>query len=246
MLKNSSTIQNTWLNRISHRTSALIWGGGERVQRYFSLDKQNEMLAQENFVLTQKVLEYESLLGERAAAESTEAFAGAGHFEMIPARLIRLSRNSQQNYLAIDKGSADGIKPYSGVITSNGVVGIISAVDRHHAYGLSFMNTNFNLSARIGRNGMVAPLGWRGTGTDKAIIRNLALHNAVAPGDTVWTSGFSDFFPAGIPLGVTEESVRTFGATVEVNVRLFQDFSCLEYVTVVRGINQEETNTPEL
>lgn len=233
MLGSSSTIQNTWFNRMSHRTASFFWSGGQRVRSYFSLERQNGILAEENFELLQKVIEYESLLGEKAALGEVDWIVSDSLLKMVPARVIRATMDSQENHIVIDKGYEDGIEPDSGIITGRGVVGIISAVDRHRSYGLSFMNSNFILSARIGREGIIVPLQWKGTGTDRAVIREMSLHNVIEPGDTVWTSGFSDYFPADIPLGITEKTSLTFGATSEVEVRLFQDFSCLKYVTVV-------------
>jgi rod shape-determining protein MreC len=59
-------------------------------------------------------------------------------------------------------------------------------------------------------------------------------------GDTVYTSGFSSIFPPDIPLGVTGESRIVNGATSEIKVRLFEDFSALRHVTIVENLGREE------
>lgn len=244
MLNRSSSIQNTWINRISHRTMAMLWGGSEKIHKYFSLDKQNQALAEENFELTRKLIEYESLIREKEILDSS-GILESGRFAMIPARIVRISRNQQQNYIILDKGAEDGVLPNSGIMTSHGVVGIISAVDKHYSYGMSFLNSNFSVSARVGKGGMTAPMQWTGEGLGNAIIRDLPRHYKVEPGDTVWTSGFSDFFPSGIPLGTVTETVLTFGATSESHVDLFQDFSSLDYVIILRACFQDELNQIE-
>ena len=54
----------------------------------------------------------------------------------------------------------------------------------------------------------------------------------MTPGDTVWTSGHSSVFPAGIPLGTTDRMRIVAGASSEVDVHLFENFSAVRYVTV--------------
>lgn len=240
MLSSSSTLQDIWLNRLSHRIMAAIWGGQEKVRNYFSLEKSNEMLAQQNFELSQKVRRYENHFSLQERTNALNSFGGHDMFEFSTARIVQMTTNTQHNYFVIDKGSEDGIAVNSGVITENGVVGIIDAVDKHFSYGLTFMNSNVSVSARIGRNGLVVPMNWDGLHSGKALLRNISVHIDIAPGDTVWTSGMSLFFPPDIPLGVTGESRMVFGSTSEVDVYLFQDFSSLKYVSVASNVHLDE------
>jgi rod shape-determining protein MreC len=59
-------------------------------------------------------------------------------------------------------------------------------------------------------------------------------------GDTVYTSGHSLMFPPDIPLGVAGEARVINGATNEIRVDLFQDFTAIRYVTVVHNTAIEE------
>ena len=68
----------------------------------------------------------------------------------------------------------------------------------------------------------------------------LPAHLETAPGDTVWTSGFSGIFPPDIPLGITGESRLVDGAVKEMKVELFLDFGALRHVTVVENLDREE------
>ncbi len=238
MLHGSRSLQSLWLNRLSHRTMAALWGGGERLRSYFSLDRENRDLARENFELSEALRRYreqEAHLEEQTA----EADFGRG-FRYIPASIVKLSRNSQHNYIIINKGSADGVRPRSGIITGEGVVGIVDAVDRHYAYGITLLNPLLSVSARVGRDGMVAPLEWNGRQSDRAVLRELPAHYEVQPGDTVWTSGFSSIFPSDIPLGIAGKTRLMSGSTNEVEVQLFIDFGALRYVTVVDNPEKEE------
>ena len=153
---------------------------------------------------------------------------------------MKISRNKQHNYFILDKGYEDGVQPQSGVITPSGIVGIIDAVDKHYSYGLSFMNTGISISARLGNEGAVGPLTWDGVSMDGAVLKEIPLQYKYAPGDTVWTSGYSSLFPPDIPLGIAGSSKVVNGAVNEIDVDLFQNFTALRYVTVVSNSGREE------
>lgn len=243
MLKNSATLQNIWINRASHFIMGKLWSGGETVRNHFSLEKQNAALYEENFRLNEQLRAYR--LAEEAEKETGAVVTPSLRFKYIPATVTKISRNSSHNYIILNKGSEDGVKPYSGIITSKGVVGIISAVDKHYSYGLTLMNTNVSVSSRVGETGTVGPLIWDGRHSNKALLKDLPLHYNMAIGDTVRTSGFSSIFPPDIPIGVTGQTTVADGSTNVTEVTLFEDFSTLRYVTVVENPERAEISDLE-
>ncbi len=238
MLHASSTLQDIWLNRISHRTMALLWRSGEAVRSQFRLDRMNRELQEENALLQERLRAYGRL--ETGAEELAHAAAReAESFRYIPATVVKASRNRTRNYIILNKGSEDGVHPHSGIISDRGVVGIVEAVDRHYSYGLTLMNPGMSVGARIGRDGSVAPLSWDGRSSDGALLHDLPLHHPVTAGDTVRTSGYSSVFPPDVPIGVTGATRQVDGSTLQVKVTLFQDFSTLRYVTVVENLDRD-------
>lgn len=239
LLRRTSTLQDIWLNRMSHAVMGRLWSSGENLRNRFFLQKQNDALRAENFELQEKLRTYE--LAAEAARERGSGVAGTDHrFNYIPATVIKVSRNTSHNYIILNKGRADGVKPHSGIISENGVVGIVSAVDEHYCYGLTMMNNKISVSSRVGRDGIVAPLVWDGRHADKAYLTDLPLQYPIAEGDTVVTSGFSNIFPADIPIGVTGLSNMVNGSTNRTEVFLFQSFSALRYVTIVDNPERAE------
>lgn len=234
LLRSSSTLQNIWMNRASHRTMAFLWGSGETVRSQFQLDELNRSLQAENARLQERLRAYEALDAEREELDRM-AVRSAANYRYMPATVVKMSRNRTHNYIILNKGSEDGVHPQSGIISDLGVVGIVQAVDKHYSYGLTLMNPQMSIGARIGGSELVAPLTWDGRHSGRALLSNLPPHFSVAPGDTVRTSGFSSIFPPDIPIGVTGESRLVDGSTRQVDVELFQDFSRLRYVTVVEN-----------
>lgn len=244
LLSRSSTLQNIWINRASHRAMGSLWSSGESVRNHFSLEKQNSLLAEENARLNESLRYYRRLEALRGGNGADSVSQRSG-FRYTPATIVKMSRNTAHNYIILDKGSEDGILPHSGIITPQGVVGIIDAVDKHYSYGLTLMNNNVSVSSRVGDTGIVGPLVWDGRNSNGAYLKDVPLHYTVQPGDTVYTSGFSIIFPPDIPIGIAGQTKIADGSTQQVSVTMFQDFSALRYVTVVENPDRAEISSLE-
>lgn len=238
MLSHNSQMQRLWVARISHGFMAKTWGTTQAISNYFSLKSQNDKLALENDSLRRMVRSFE--IEARAADPAWQPVMRDDGFLHIPATIIKSSSNTQHNYLIVDKGSEDGVTRNSGIITSEGVIGIVDAVSAHYSYGISFLNAELYISARLGDSGAVGPLAWDGKHTDGAILKEIPLQFKFEPGDTVFTSGYSAIFPPDIPLGVTGDSKIINGATNEIKVSLFQNHQALKYVTIVVNTKADE------
>ena len=239
MLHSSSTLQNIWINRFSHNVMAVGWGNVERMRSYFGLREQNQILAGRNYELFKELQHYKELERSMKAMARLDSANLPPRFNYIPAEITAMGTNTRHNYIIVDKGADNGVRPGSAIVTPNGVVGMIYTVDKHYSYGISLMNDRMNVSARIGREGIVAPLQWDGVRTDHAILRDIPLHLDIPAGDTVWTSGISKVYPPDIPLGTTEGSRVVDGAVGVVDVHLFVDFASLRYVILAENPDHE-------
>ena len=243
MLNHNNSMQRLWTMRLSHGFMAKTWGFTQKVRGYFSLAGQNEELALENHRLREMIREYED--AAKATDISLQSVTRDDGFVYTPAQIIKSGTNSQHNYLILDKGSEDGIVQNSGIISSKGVIGIVDAVSRHYSYAISFLNTEVNISSRLGGTGAVGPLAWDGKNTDGAILKEIPLQYRYSPGDTVYTSGYSVIFPPDITLGTAGDASIINGATNEITVNLFQDYTALKFVTIVRNTRAAEIEALE-
>ena len=239
MLHSSSTLQNIWINRISHNAMASIWGGVQNIRGYFGLREQNDILAGRNYELFKELQHYKEMERAGKAIARLDSAGLTPRFNYIPAEITAMGTNTRHNYIIVDKGADNGVRPGSSIVTPNGVVGMVYAVDRHYSYGLTLMNDKVSVSSRIGREGAVAPLRWDGRRTDHATIRDIPMHLEIPVGDTVWTSGISKVYPPDIPLGVTEGTRVEDGAVRVVDVHLFVDFASLRYVILAENPDRE-------
>ena len=231
MLSSSSSVQNFFITRNLQGLAGRFWGISESVSRYFSLPKENKALADDIFELNKKISKMTRAL-EIAKLDSLARIdmeLASDKFKFMPATVVKNSLNKQHNYLIIGKGSDDGVRPQSGIIN-----------DAYYSYAISFLNSELSISARIGNDGAAGPMVWDGKHIDGALLREIPLQYKFDEGDTVYTSGYSSIFPPDIPLGVTGDTRIVNGATYEVKIKLFQDFSALRYVTIVTNSDIQE------
>lgn len=241
MLRHGDSLQDLFISRAAHGFLGYFWGVSENISDYASLRTENRHLAEEILRLTETITRLEEEAAAVAARDSADyTTAWRGKYEFIPAEVIKNSVNKQHNYLIIGKGSDDGVRPQTGIITSRGVIGIVDAVSRHYSYAISFLNSDSSISARIGKDGAAGPMAWDGKGSGNALLREIPLQVKFEEGDTVYTSGFSTIFPPDIPIGRITGSRIVNGATFEIKVSLFQDFSSVRHVCLVRNRDLDE------
>lgn len=212
--------------------------------RYFvGLKKTNYILLEENIILKNRLEELSSRLLQNDSLDIyTHSKDLEPKFSYIPAKIISNSTNKLQNFIIIDKGKNHGIKKDMGVISSQGVVGIVSAVSDKFSYVISFLNTTQSVSAKIAPSQSFGPMVWEGRRTNYAILTEIPYHIKFMVGDTIYTSGFSTMFPPDIPLGTARGSSLIKGTHHRIRVKLFQDFNTLRYVNVVINNNEAELN----
>ena len=240
MLRRNAPLQRMWVARAAHGFMGSMWGSSQRVGDYFALRKINASLAEENAELRRQNALLQDIAHQARVDTMLYGISRVKGFRYVPCEIRKISRNKQHNYMILDKGREDGILENSGIITPDGVVGIVEAVSAHYCYALSLQNTDISVSARFGEEGATGLLSWDGYSSNGALLREIPLQFKYEKGDTVYTSGHSLVFPPDIPLGVAGDSRVINGAVNEIKVKLFQDFTALRYVTVAYNNAQKE------
>ena len=114
-------------------------------------------------------------------------------------------------------------------------------VGTHYSIVIPLINTKTNLSCRFAKNDYVTTLQWNGKNCRMAHLTDVATHMDVQPGDTIVTSGLSESFPGGIPVGIVEQcSLKPGDSYYTISVRLQVDFKRLRYIDVVQNMNMKE------
>ena len=236
MLGSGSAVRQMWLGRGFTNAKAVVWSRVDRMRSYFRLDVENDRLAAENTRLLSRMISDGTLKASMTGGWITSRT----HFKTMPANIVTMTTGSQHNYLIIDRGEADGVETDDGIITSEGVVGIVSGVTRHFCYAISYANKGMTLSVRAGMDGTVGSLNWSGIRSDESLLSDIPIHTTIESGDTIRTSGFSSIFPPDIPIGTVIGKKGDNGSTADFYVRLFNDFKKITHVIIVKNTDRAE------
>lgn len=224
--------------------ASTIYSTSNNVTSYFDLRETNEDLNRRNATLEQQVVALRQQVEQLKEQQYTDTLvpdSGVSLFKFKVAHVINNSVVHPHNYLTINKGSNDGIKPEMGVINQNGVVGIVSVVGANASRVISLLNPNFRLSCKIKGSETFGSLVWDGKSPEYALLEELPRHTKFSPGDTVVTSGFSAVFPAGLPVGsVVADGKKHQENFFTLKIKLFSDFTSLSNVQVIQNDRREE------
>ena len=208
------------------------------IAAYFHLKETNEDLLDHNIRLEQRVALLErALLDARSDTtlyRSLDSVPASSRYTLHKARVIKNSLNRLDNYLTLDKGSADSIRPEMGVVDANGVVGIVYKTTPHYALVISLLNSKSSLSCKIQGSDYFGYLKWEGGDSQYAYLRDLPRHAEFSVGDTVVTSGYSAVFPPGLLVGYIDEMSDSHdGLSYLLKIRLATDFGRVSDVRVI-------------
>lgn len=219
-----------------------IYNVRNSIGQYFDLRAENDQLSAENAELHNKLATAERLLS--GLADSTRNDLQAGHspkYRYRTAYVINSSTNKSRNYLTANIGSVDGVAQDMVVRNSQGVVGIISAVSEHYSTILPIINTSFRLSVKLLNNNFRGQLQWNSVSPLKAQMIDVPEHAEVAIGDTIVTSGASNYFPEGMLVGVVENiGMDKNGGFYRLEIALSTDFYSIYDVEIIENLELSE------
>jgi rod shape-determining protein MreC len=203
----------------------------QQIVNYFSLRQTNEALAQENAVLRTLVSDLRSLNGKQ-----TDTVPHRIQYRFQDAAVVNNTTSLFRNYITIDKGSLEGVEAGMAVTGQAGIVGKVKAVSKNYAVLISLLNIDEYVSAEIVRNSTFGSVHWDGVDVRFVKMLYVPKHVDVWKGDSIVTSGFNAVFPKGLPVGViTDVRPGNDALFQEISVRLFQDFSSLNFVHIIKS-----------
>ncbi len=248
MLVQYNGYQRSVLLSSANWVSGFFYDGADAVGGYFNLKTVNQDLSEENAQLKNELVmlkaQQSALIGlcdsaQLAAVDSTYWQP----YQYISAHIVQHSISKSQNYITLDKGTVDGIMPDMGVVSSEGVVGIVKSASQHYSMVIPVINVQSRISCRLDSSKNFGSLVWNAGDYRYAILQEVPGHVKVKVGENVSTSGFSAIFPSGIPVGkVADVSLIEENQFLEIKVQLSVDFGKLSEVHVIQFAGMDEFN----
>ena len=229
-LYNNSSIHFNEYGKISTYLSATSSKFSSSINSYFNLIKENEKLVKENLQLKKMESKY---IFTQINEDKLNSISSA--------KVIVNSINKSKNIIIIDKGKLDSINLEMGVISSEGVVGIVKNVTNNYASIISLLNTDLKLNAILKNSSTIGSITWDGLNSRILKLNDIPLSSSIKVGDTVVTGGMSFYFPKGVPIGkIIDYDNRSLEGYYEIDVETFNDFSSLSNLYILNRTDNNE------
>ena len=202
------------------------------VKSLMYLEKKSQVLREKNIDLTLKVESMSNLKNENNELLRMLNFKKRVNISIRPARVVNKGMQPNLLSMVIDAGRKNGINKNQAVLTPLGVIGKTVEVGEKSSIVQLITDVNYRLSVRILPSGATGILRFLKDGFTQ--IREVQKNVSVNIGDKVITSGFSDIYPQGLPVGFVSGVLDDRGSFQKVvNVQLPNDMNSFQNVFVI-------------
>lgn len=199
----------------------------------------------DNRLLRKKLFEYESKLfqfGEMEQENKRLKGLLAANPELkakrVLAQIVAWDASSDFKVIRINKGSNDGLKILSPVVTDEGLVGYVYRLSYNYADVLTILDANNRIDGIVERSrthGIV-----EGYSKNRCLMKYVARTSPMLLGDLVVTSGLGNIYPKGIKIGtVSRIEHDSYGITQQIEMTPAVEFGKLEEVIILLWDNEQ-------
>ena len=202
------------------------------IRTYVNLRETNERLLQENQILLDQILYEEKLPSDTL------------YYSSIPLQVIRNSFINSYNYITLKGGKNSGVKNEMGLVTAQGIVGVVQFVQNRYAQAISILNKDLQINAKLKNSNHFGSLIWTGDDPTKMNLLDVPKTATIKMGDTIQTGGMSTIFPPNLPIGSISNFVDNPAVSFyDIEVSLFQDMTNLGTVFAIHHPLAEEVQS---
>tara|TARA_B100000795_G_scaffold76103_1_gene54097 strand:+ start:80 stop:931 length:852 start_codon:yes stop_codon:yes gene_type:complete len=227
------------INEITYRASFIVSGPENFIKNNYFVVKNHLNLYEENEKNKSELINLRSkdLVNKFIILENQRLKDIVGDFliksDTIHAKVLSDKGSPFLKSIIINKGSKHDMS--LGMIAMDGeyLVGKIVEVNYLSSRVLLLSDLNSKIPVTIEPNGILSILS--GTGRDYGVIQYNKNDNIIKKKSIVYTSGTSDLFKPGIPIGI----IINDSFNIEKNIQFFSDFTQLRFVTIISFIKKE-------
>jgi rod shape-determining protein MreC len=213
-------------------------------QEYFGLRGKNEELLNANLKLAEENANLHTRLDAIATSDTVGNLSpDRRKFKYIPADVVEIQLNRGNNKIILDAGSRQNVSRNMGVISVDGIVGIVDRVSDNYCVVTSLLNPEKNINGKLRKSGLYGPLVWNKRDIRYTEMIDIPHHVTIEKGDSVVTSGHSLTFPEGLFIGVVDTFYLDKGTSNRVRVKLGNDFQSLKQVYIINATNKHELDS---
>ncbi len=214
---------------------SFIGGAGRDLVSLRRAQKENERLRRELAVHRSVSGLFSELVKENGRLRSLAGFSARNTYgiQLIPAEVISRSPSSWFSSVVLDRGSSDGVKNGKAVVSPQGLIGRVVEVHPNSCKVLLILDENSSVSVMLPRISEIGVMAGRGGGDPQ--LKYISSTSDVRDGDIAVTSGTSDYYPRGIPVGrVSGREKKDFDLFHNIRIKTDVNFSDLGPVFIVK------------
>lgn len=121
-----------------------------------------------------------------------------------PAEVLRQSQITDGRTIILAIGSARGVKDFDPVVSPDGIIGMVTSVERNTSVVMTWAHPEFRISAATedgALTGMVSAAEVGPDGAPMLELRGIPYRDTVPPGTMVVTTGLGGIYPHGVLIG---------------------------------------------
>jgi rod shape-determining protein MreC len=228
----------------SNEVVAGVYQSAANTKEYFSLRQENEKLANENAILRNLLRSNYATIPLKVYTRNDTLYKQ--QYSYTSAKVVNSSVNKRRNFLTLNAGIDKGLRQDMAVMTSDGIVGIISNVSENFSSAMSLLHKDVRVNCQLKKDGSYGPLVWDGVDYRFCQLNDIPTHSKITKGDTVVTSELSGIFPEGLMVGTVESYERRPNESFyTAQVRLSADLKKANHVYVITNRFKNERDSLE-
>lgn len=209
----------------------------------------NTYLHRQNILLQDKLNRLRSVEEQNRVLRDLLNMREESPLPLIPVQIVAKDLLSINSSITVSAGTDDGVEVGMPVINSDGLIGQVILTSRDYSQVLPYSNSMFRVSAQIEEERAYGIVSWPARTDRELILRFIPETVPVEPGQNVYTSGYSNQFPAGIPIGeVTEIETGPGIESQAIYLRAFADLYTVaeafivdfESDTTIQNLNEQQ------
>ncbi len=238
LIVSNDNTQVRFLRAVAVGFVGTVQSGVSAVPNVFEIQKENEFLREKNIELSNEISALKEAKLENIRLTKILTLKDINISGVVIARIVNKSLIQARNTITLNVGETDSIKINMPVITDNGLVGRVVSTSKNYSIAQILYNRSLNITVKVQRSRVDGILNYDGAGN--LIISNVPKSADVKTGDVIITSEYSNYFPAGIPVGSVLEEGNLDNLFKKIIIKPLVSFSSLEEVFVLRHLPDME------
>lgn len=238
LIVSNDNTQVRFLRAVAVGFVGTVQSGVSAVPNVFEIQKENEFLREKNIELSNEISALKEAKLENIRLTKILTLKDKNISGVVIARIVNKTLIQARNTITLNVGETDSIKINMPVITDNGLVGRVVSISKNYSIAQILYNRSLNITVKVQRSRVDGILNYDGSGN--LIISNVPKSADVKTGDVIITSQYSNYFPAGIPVGTVSEEGNLDNLFKKIIIKPLVSFSSLEEVFVLRHLPDME------